>query len=83
MIAFSCLLGWFMAGVALANSNDQVPYGWVAALPGYLLAAFVLNFLPGSPDEAFWGCALIANAALYGLVAYLVTRIIGKQRSVS
>lgn len=79
LIILASLLGAFTALMALGNSNDHLPVGWVAASPGYILVAPVFNHFPDWSDEALWICAIVANSVLYGIGSHYLIRMVAKR----
>jgi hypothetical protein len=78
-IILGSVLGAFTALMALGNSNDHIPVGWVAASPGYILVAPVFNRFPEWSDEALWISAIVVNSALYGIGSHLLIRMVAKR----
>lgn len=64
LIILCSLLGAFTALMALGNSNDHVPVGWVAASPGYILVAPVFNHFSEWSDEDLWISAIVVELYL-------------------
>ena len=78
VVAISSMLGAEIALTALSNSNDNVPIVWESLSPGFLLVAFLFNYIPWNED-ALWAGSMVANAVIYGVVSNIVFGLISKR----